>query len=253
MKTLVLSVTYNEVENIQRLVPEILNQLPDASVLIVDDNSPDGTTAAVEAIASRDSRVQVICRKNQRGYGSAMITGLRFAVENGYDAVFTLDADFSHDPADLPRLVEALRSADVVIGSRYVGGVRVSNWEVRRLLLSLGANAYVRSLSGLRCVDCTSGFRGYRVGALRSALQRNIRASGYAFLPELLFVLGDVVIGEVPICYTERRLGASKMSKLVIAEAIVRPWVLGLRRAARSVRHRSLGTKAVQAAPKYPL
>jgi len=236
LKTLTLIVTYNEAENISRLIPAILERLPESSVLVVDDNSPDGTARAVRSLGERDPRVSVICRTNQRGYGSAMIAGMSHALERGFDAILTLDADFSHDPADLPRLLAALGDADVVVGSRYAGGVRVLNWEVRRLLLSLGANAYVRFLSGLACVDCTSGLRGYRARVLQQLKLSTIRTIGYAFLPELLFSLGDVRVAEVPICYTERRLGESKMSRRVIAEAIVRPWVLFARRLGRRVR-----------------
>jgi dolichol-phosphate mannosyltransferase len=234
MKTLTLVVTYNEADNIARLVPEILKSVPDSSVLVVDDNSPDGTTTVVQNFARNDPRVHILCRTTERGYGSATIAGMQYGLANGFDAILTLDADFSHDPADLPRLRAALDSADVAVGSRYVGGVRVLNWEVRRLLLSLGANAYVRFLSGLSCVDCTSGFRGYRTDLLRGAKLERIRTTGYAFLPELLFSFGDVRVAEVPICYTERRLGESKMSKKVIAEAIVRPWALFARRMLRS-------------------
>ena len=235
MKILTLVVTYNEAPNIRRLIPAIRDVLPEAAILVVDDNSPDGTAEVVRAFGERDARISCICRTTERGYGSAMITGLRHALANGFDAVLTLDADFSHDPADLPRLVEALGEADVAIGSRYVGGVRVLNWEVRRLLLSLGANTYVRLLSGLAAFDCTSGFRAYRAGVFRTIDVDAIRTTGYAFLPELLFSLGDVRVAEVPICYTERRLGESKMSRQVIAEAVVRPWILFAKRVARAV------------------
>lgn len=235
MKTLTLVVTYNEADNISKLIPEILKHLPTTSVLVVDDNSPDGTSRAVRALGEHDARVEVICRTNERGYGSAMIAGMQHAIANGYEAILTLDADFSHDPADLPRLLHGLIDADVAIGSRYAGGVRVLNWEVRRLLLSLGANAYVRFLSGLACVDCTSGFRAYRANVLERGRLSEIRTSGYAFLPELLFNLNGAKVTEVPICYTERRLGESKMSKSVIAEALVRPWVLFLRRLRRRI------------------
>jgi len=242
MKTLTLIVTYNEADNIARLIPAILSHLPSSSVLVVDDNSPDGTAAVVRALAERDSRVAVVCRQNERGYGSAMVTGMKRAIADGYDVILTMDADFSHDPADLPRLQAALEEADVSVGSRYVGGVRVLNWEVRRLLLSLGANAYVRCLSGLACVDCTSGFRGYRVEALQRVRLDGIRTSGYAFLPELLFNLDAARVAEVPICYTERRLGESKMSRHVIMEAIVRPWLLFLRRLRRATRRGDAST-----------
>jgi dolichol-phosphate mannosyltransferase len=161
---------------------------------------------------------------------------MQHAIANGYDSILTLDADFSHDPADLPRLLQGLGDADVAVGSRYAGGVRVLNWEVRRLLLSLAANAYVRFLSGLACVDCTSGFRAYRASVLDRGRLNEIRTTGYAFLPELLFNLNGARVAEVPICYTERRLGESKMSKGVIAEALMRPWVLFLRRLGRRAR-----------------
>jgi dolichol-phosphate mannosyltransferase len=236
MRVLTLVATYNEVENIARLVPDIRKHLPGSSVLVVDDNSPDGTTEVVRRMGQYFDDVRVISRTNERGYGSATLVGLRYAIQHGYETVLTLDADYSHDPADLPRLVEALRSADVAIGSRYVHGVRVLNWDVRRLLLSLLANAYVRVLAGLQCVDCTSGFRAYRVDVLKRGALEKVRTNGYAFLPELLFGLEGANVKEVPICYTERRLGQSKMSRRVIVEAVVRPWVLLLRRFTRFVR-----------------
>jgi dolichol-phosphate mannosyltransferase len=242
MKTLTLVVTYNEADNISRLIPEILAHLPTSSVLVVDDNSPDGTAEVVRNMGEADKRIAVMCRTTERGYGSATIAGLNYAIANGYECILTLDADFSHSPADLPRLLGALADADVAVGSRYVGGVRVLNWEVKRLLLSLGANAYVRWLSGLSCVDCTSGFRGYRTSVFERGRLDQIKATGYAFLPELLFDLDRVRVVEVPICYTERRLGESKMSGRVVAEAIVRPWVMLLRRAGRWVR-RANGTR----------
>jgi dolichol-phosphate mannosyltransferase len=242
MKTLTLVVTYNEADNISRLVPEILAHLPSSSVLVVDDNSPDGTAQIVRTLGEADKRIAVICRTTERGYGSATIAGLQYGIANGYEFILTLDADFSHSPADLPHLLGALDDADVAVGSRYVGGVRVLNWEVRRLLLSLAANTYVRWLSGLACVDCTSGFRGYRTSVFKRVRLDDIKATGYAFLPELLFDLDSVRVVEVPICYTERRLGESKMSGRVVAEAIVRPWVMLLRRVGRSV-HRPRGTR----------
>ena len=229
-RILVLVMTYNEASNIRRLIPRILETVPSSSILVVDDNSPDGTADVVRAFRANDARVDVLTRRTERGYGSATIAGLQYGVRNGYDVIATLDADFSHDPADLPRLIDALTGADVSIGSRYVGGVRVLNWDVRRLLLSLAANSYLRVLGGLRCVDCTSGFRAYRVDALRNVAFNRISSTGYAFLPELLFGLRDCTIREVPICYTERRVGHSKMGKRVIFEAMLRPWMLLWRR-----------------------
>ncbi|MEQ1871867.1 MAG: polyprenol monophosphomannose synthase [Vicinamibacterales bacterium] len=230
MKTLTLVVTYNEAANIGKLVPAILAALPGTDVLVVDDNSPDGTSRVVAEFAQHDPRVQSICRTNERGYGSAMIAGLTHGIAHGYEAILTLDADFSHDPNDLPRLLEALDGAEVAVGSRYCGGVRVLNWDVRRLLLSLAANAYVRKLSGLACIDCTSGFRAYRTRVFKRINLSRIRTTGYAFLPELLFSLHLDHVAEVPICYTERREGESKMSGRVITEAIMRPWGLFLKR-----------------------
>jgi len=235
-RLLTIVATYNEADNIARLIPEILNRLPETSILVVDDNSPDGTAAIVGAMGEADARVSVMCRTGQRGYGSAMIAGLSHAIEKGFDRILTIDADFSHDPADLPRLLRALDDGDVAIGSRYIGGVRVINWDVKRLLLSLSANTYVRWLSGLPCVDCTSGFRAYRASAFGAVRLAAIDTTGYAFLPELLFNLGDVRVIEVPICYTERRVGQSKMSRRVIAEAVVRPWALFAKRIARALR-----------------
>ncbi len=166
-RILTLVVTYNEAKNIARLIPEILRHVPASSVLVVDDNSPDGTGDVVRALAAHDTRVEILSRPAKSGYGSATVDGIQHAVRQGYDVVATLDADFSHDPADLPRLIDALAAADVAIGSRYVGGIRILNWGVQRLLLSLAANSYVRFLSGLACVDCTSGFRAYRVDTLK--------------------------------------------------------------------------------------
>ena len=182
MRALTLIVTYNEAENIARLVHDVRKHLPDESILVVDDNSPDGTSEVVPGIGERLDRVHVISRIGQRGYGSATLVGLRYAIEHGFDAVLTLDADYSHDPADLPRLAKALSVADVAIGSRYVGGVRVLNWTISDSLLSLLANTYVRFLSGLQCTDCTSGFRAYRVNALkRAALDKYGRVATPSF------------------------------------------------------------------------
>jgi dolichol-phosphate mannosyltransferase len=206
---------------------------------VVDDNSPDGTADVVRALQANDARIQILSRTAERGYGSATIAGMLYGLRNGYDVIATLDADFSHDPADLPRLIEALASADVSIGSRYIGGIRVLNWDVRRLLLSLAANTYLRLLSGLSCADCTSGFRAYKVDVLKNVAIGRISSTGYAFLPELLFALGGATVKEVPICYTERRVGASKMGSRVITEAVLRPWILLCRRLVRSLYRRN--------------
>jgi dolichol-phosphate mannosyltransferase len=236
MKILTVVFTYNEASNIERLIPAILQHLPTSSVLVVDDSSPDGTADKVRGLQASDPRIQLMVRPTKRGYGSAAIDGMQYGLRNDFDAIVTLDADFSHDPADLPRLVDALSRAEVSIGSRYVGGIRVLNWDVRRLLLSLAANRYVRLLSGLRSVDCTSGFRAYRVGALKKVAFDRISSTGYVFLPELLFAMGRIRVEEVPICYTERRVGQSKMGNRVIVEALLRSWGLLYRRVGRWLR-----------------
>jgi dolichol-phosphate mannosyltransferase len=233
MDILTVVVTYNEASNIERLVPAIRQHLPTSTILVVDDSSPDGTSDVVRALQASDTQLTLISRPAKGGYGSAAIAGMQYGIGKGFDVIVTLDADFSHDPADLPRLVDALARADVSVGSRYIGGIRVLNWEVRRLLLSLAANRYVRLLSGLTSVDCTSGFRAYKVDALRKVAFDRISSTGYAFLPELLFAMGNVRIEEVPICYTERRVGQSKMGKRVILESMLRSWVLLFRRVGR--------------------
>ena len=171
------------------------------------------------------------------------------SIERGYDAVVTLDADFSHDPADIPALLAALADADVVIGSRYVGGVRVLNWEIQRLLLSLAANGYVKLIAGLPCRDCTAGFRAYRVELLSKLSLPRIGSGGYSLLPEILFELTYLTdrIREVPVCFTERRLGASKMSGGVMLEAALQPWRLLVTRILRAARGRSRA-RAIRAA-----
>lgn len=242
MRVLTVIPTYNEADNIVRLIPAIRAAYPETDILVVDDASPDGTAAVVEELAGDGSRVRVLCReKNERGYGTAILRGLNEGIDRGYDVVVTLDADLSHDPADIPALVSGLDDADVVIGSRYQGGVRVLNWELRRLLLSVVANGYVRLLAGLPCADCTSGFRAYRVGLLSNLSLRRIASSGYSLLPEILFEATYVTnrIREHPVCFTERRRGASKMSSRVVIEAALRPWSLLGTRVARALRGRS--------------
>lgn len=220
--------TYNEAINLEKLIPVIRERVPDANVIIVDDNSPDGSPAILERLAAADAHVIPLIRPGKQGYGSAVFAGFRRALELGADRIATLDADFSHDPNDLPVLLAALDNADVIIGSRYYRGVRVLNWHVSRLLLSLFANRYVRTILGLPAQDCTSGFRAYRRPAIEALMNTRIGSQGYSFLVEILYALHRMHfhIGEVPIIYSERREGQSKMSNRVIREAILRPWLL---------------------------
>lgn len=230
MKKLILIATYNEHENILPMIERLREVAPDADVLVADDHSPDGTWELVRGAGASDGAVHLLDREGRpRGYGRAMVDGFDWALRQGFEAVVTLDADFSHDPAAAPDLFRALESgADAALGSRFVDGVRVLNWEMSRLLLSLGANQYVRMSLGMSHADCTSGFRGYGTAALKVITMRDVRSRGYAFLVEILFALHRrrLKIVEVPIVYHERRRGQSKMSKAIIFEAVLNPWRL---------------------------
>lgn len=226
----ILIATYNERPNITALLPILFERMPQATIVIVDDNSPDGTARVPEELGAGD-RVRVIVRTKSRGYGTAMRDGMRACLRMGARRVVTMDADFSHDPAELPAMFAALERADMVLGSRYCGGVRVLNWQISRLLLSLFANAYVRTILGFRVADCTSGFRGYRRSLLARMPLKAINSNGYSFLVELLVHArrAGARFAEHPIVYTERREGQSKMSKAVILESVFMPWRLRMR------------------------
>lgn len=228
MNALVIA-TYNEALTAPALVRQVRDLHPGLYIILVDDNSPDGTARLVQEMG--DARVEVMVRRGARGYGTAVRDGLLRAIELGASRVATMDCDFSHDPRDLGSLFAALDDADVSIGSRYVGGVRVINWQIRRLLLSLFANAYVRTILGFRATDCTSGYRAYRRTVLRRMKLRTLQSNGYSFLVEMLWraTRRGGRIAEVPIIFTERREGESKMSGGVIRESIWMPWRLRLK------------------------
>ncbi len=234
-KTVVIA-TYNEGETIQSLVSRVLSLEAEFSVLVVDDESPDGTSDIVRKAFSGDHRVRVVTRSGKKGYADAMMRGFREALEWGAGRIFTLDADLSHNPDDLSRIDSSLDQHPLVIGSRYRDGIRILNWSPMRLLLSLAANTYVRKLLRLPYHDCTSGFRGYRREVVAAITSTGVKSNGYAFLVEVLTVLERVGwrAEEIPIIYTERRAGQSKMSKLVIFEAILLPWRILLRPAGRT-------------------
>jgi len=226
--SVVLIATYNERDNVCPLISRLLALPAGVDVLVVDDDSPDGTARAVAESFGADPRVTLVVRTGRRGYGTAMVEGFRRCLQRPADLVVTMDADFAHDPAAVPLLLEAARDADVVIGSRYAGGIRVLNWSPQRLLLSMFANAYARTILGSRIKDMTSGFRCYRRAALEAVDLSRLRARGYAFLVQTLYCaerLG-LAVREVPIVYTERHAGHSKMSKAVILESAVMPWKL---------------------------
>jgi dolichol-phosphate mannosyltransferase len=226
--TCILLVTYNEKPNLERLLPVLLDGVPRASIIVVDDNSPDGSPEFLRGMAAGDPRVVPVIRPGKQGYGGAVLEGLRRAIELGAERIATMDADFSHDPADVPHLIAGLGRGDVAIGSRYFQGVRVLNWHPSRLLLSLFANRYVKTILGITVEDATSGFRAYRRAAVEAVLASPPKSRGYSFLVELLYRLhgAGFSIVEVPIIYSERREGQSKMSKGVIFEAMFRPWLL---------------------------
>ncbi len=231
MTLLVVLPTYNERPNIEKMAAGILDH-PFTRLLVVDDGSPDGTGAIADGLAAASGgRMEVMHRTGPRGLGRAYIDGLQRALASGAEAIGQMDADLSHDPKYLPDLLSALDRHDLVIGSRYLHGVSVVNWPLRRIMLSTFANRYIRAITGLSPRDCTSGFRVWRREALAKMPIATARTSGYAFLTEMLFDAGRAGcrIGEVPIVFVERREGASKVSSAVLLESLRTPWRLILR------------------------
>ena len=220
--------TYNEAANLERVAREVLAQDQRLRVVVVDDNSPDGTGEIADRLARETGRVEVVHRPGKLGLGTAYVAGFKRALELDAEFVGTMDADGSHDPRSLPAFIAAAERADVVIGSRYMRGVSVINWPMQRILLSWFANRYVRALTGLPLTDCTSGYRLYSRRALTSIDLDSIRSRGYAFLVEIAFraYRQRCRLAEVPIVFYERHQGRSKMSRGVILEAIVMPWRL---------------------------
>jgi dolichol-phosphate mannosyltransferase len=225
-ETAIVVPTYNERQNIERLISAILEAGPEISVLIVDDNSPDGTAELVDAIAAKNPRVRCLKRQGKMGLGSAYITGFRNALEHGAEIVVQMDADFSHDPLHIPDFLEAIKTSDLVVGSRYLNGVNVVNWPIQRLLLSYFANVYTRVITGMPLHDATSGFKCFRRKVLEAIDLDRIISDGYCFQIEMTFRTwrkGFKVV-EIPIVFVERRSGTSKMSKRIIWEAIWKVW-----------------------------
>jgi dolichol-phosphate mannosyltransferase len=228
MKTLVIIPTYNEKENIGKIIPLVLEQDPDIEVLVVDDNSPDGTGKIVEEIIATNRRVKLIQRVKKSGLGTAYLAGFQYALENGYDYIFEMDSDFSHDPAYIPYFLSAIREADLVLGSRYIKGVNVVNWPITRLLLSYYANVYARWVTGLSVKDSTGGFKCFKKEVLEKIGLDRIHSNGYAFQIEMSFRAWKkgFKIKEIPIIFVDRREGESKMSKKIVREAIWMVWKL---------------------------
>jgi dolichol-phosphate mannosyltransferase len=227
-RTLIVVPTYNERENVTALVPELLKVAPETDILLVDDDSPDKTADHAEKLFGANPRFSVLRRTGSRGYGRSLLDGYRAAIARNYGRLVQLDADFSHAPHMVPALIDATRTADVAIGSRYCSGGRVSNWPLRRRLLSRFANRYVRKITGLKARDSTSGFRCYTRRALQSLLETATAAEGYAFLVETVFRAegAGLRIVELPITFVDRREGQSKMSRKIIIESALKPWRL---------------------------
>ena len=227
-RALVIVPTYNERENLPPLIEGLLRH-PGVRVLVVDDQSPDGTGAVADGlVAQYPGRVEVMHRTGRRGLGRSYIDGIKQAIHEPVDLICQMDADFSHDPARLPALMAATRDADVAIGSRYIPGGAIENWPMRRLLLSRFANIYVRLITRLTARDCTSGFRCWRRDTLAALPLDGFVSDGYSFIVEMLYAasIRGARIAEVPITYVERRQGQSKMSQSVILESAVTPWRL---------------------------
>ncbi len=226
---LVIVPTYNESENVTRIVPLILAQDERLDVLVVDDNSPDGTGKLADTLANADPRVHVLHRAGKQGLGKAYLAGFRWALERDYAFIFEMDADFSHDPRHLPEFLAAVQDADLVLGSRYRDGkVTVVNWPITRLILSYGANIYARAVTGLRLGDATGGFKCFRREVLEAIPLDAVRSNGYAFQIEMSFRAWkrNFRIAEIPIVFHDRTEGESKMSKRIIREAIWMVWRL---------------------------
>lgn len=231
---LVIVPTYNEVENIGQLLPDILQQDPGLDVLVVDDGSPDGTAAVVRAAAEFGRRIFLMERPGKMGLGSAYIAGFREALREGYPLVFEMDADFSHSPDSLGEFLATIESADVVLGSRYLNGITVVNWPLSRLILSVGANIYARVITGVPVKDCTGGFKCFRRAVLEAIPLDRIKSDGYSFQIEVNWHCWKrgFRIREIPIVFVDRRIGVSKMSKRIIWEAVILVWKLFFMRAA---------------------
>jgi len=228
-KILIIIPTYNERENITLIIPEIKKSLSGAHVLVVDDSSPDGTSAAVkEMVADGADGLFVLDRAAKQGLGRAYIAGFKWALERGYEYIFEMDADFSHNPEYLPKFIEAAQSADLVIGSRYINGVNIVNWPMSRLLLSYFGNMFARLVTGLRIADSTGGFKCFRRAVLESLNLNGIASSGYSFQIEVNFFAwkSGFKIKEIPIIFTDRQRGVSKMSTKIIKEAALLVWKL---------------------------
>lgn len=225
MNPLIISPTYNEGKNISDLIKKLRNAVPNSHILIIDDNSPDGTGELVKEIMTKEPKIFLIEREGKLGLGTAYCTGFKWALEKGYDKIVQIDADLSHNPDDIPKLLEASEKYDLILGSRYKTGVNVVHWPMRRLLLSYFANIYAKILTGLPVKDATGGFKCYRKKVLESIDLNKINSEGYSFQIETTFLAWrkGFSICEIPIIFNDRTVGQSKMTRKIIYEAV---WVV---------------------------
>lgn len=232
MRPLIIIPTYNERDNIQKLIPILMELDLSLSILVVDDNSPDGTGKLVNDMSEQNDRIQVLHRSSKLGLGSAYIAGFKHAIQQDVDCIFEMDADFSHDPNMIPEFLEKLETCDVVIGSRYISGINVVNWPMSRLLLSYFANFYTRIITGMSIQDATGGFKCFKREVLEQIDLDQVRSDGYAFQIEMNFRCWrkGFRICEIPIIFVDRHSGTSKMSRRIIYEAIWIVWWLRLQR-----------------------
>ena len=241
-KTLVIVPTYNERENLTALVARVFALPVPVDLLVVDDNSPDGTGQLADQVAARHNSIHVLHRAEKNGLGRAYCAGFAWALERDYEFIMEMDGDFSHNPDDIPRMLEVAADADLVLGSRYCNGIRVINWPLSRLMLSKGAAKYVQVITGMPFSDPTGGFKCFRRHALQTIDLQTVHSNGYSFQIELTHKLWrqGMKIVEVPIIFTERVQGSSKMSKHIVREALWMVWRLwlqnGLRRRPRSAK-----------------
>ncbi|HQJ46306.1 MAG TPA: polyprenol monophosphomannose synthase, partial [Ignavibacteriaceae bacterium] len=221
----------NELENVPKLIPEILSQDDSIDVLIVDDASPDGTGKFIEEEMKKNQRLHLIKREKKMGLGTAYIAGFKYALDKGYDFIFEMDADFSHDPNEIKNFLIEINDCDLVLGSRYIHGIRVLNWPMRRLLLSFFASVYTRVITGMPIRDATGGFKCFRRKVLESINLDKVKSNGYSFQIEMTFKAykKGFKIKEIPIVFVDRIKGKSKMSKKIVREAVVMVWKLRLR------------------------
>ena len=229
-RALVVVPTYNERENLPKLIERLFSQDAGLEILVVDDSSPDGTGAWVSETAASEPRLHLLSRTAKNGLGRAYLAGFQWAIDHGYDLVVQMDADFSHNPEDVPKLLAGIREsgADLAIGSRYVGGIRVINWPLKRLVLSVGASFYVKWITGLPIWDPTGGFKCWRRGTLEAINLSTIRSNGYGFQIEMTHRVWrhGLRVVEVPIIFSDRVEGTSKMSKKIVIEALFMVWRL---------------------------